>query len=71
MELPTRLIEPGVYGTEIEPLAAEARRPDDVFMLDVCESGGELRLVELNGFICSWLYACDLAAVVERVSRRG
>jgi hypothetical protein len=50
-------------------LDAVTWRPDDVFMLDVCESGGELRLVELNCFCCSWLYACDAATVVERVSR--
>jgi hypothetical protein len=33
-------------------------------MLDVCESDGRLWLVELNGFSCSWLYQCDLGAVV-------
>jgi hypothetical protein len=39
-------------------------RPDPIFMMDICESDGRLWLVELNGFSCSWLYACDLAAVV-------
>jgi hypothetical protein len=52
-----------------EAMLAEVRwRPDPLYMLDVCESEGELRLVELNGFSCSWLYACDLAAVVEAAS---
>lgn len=44
-------------------------RPDEVFVLDVCDSDGVLHLVELNSFSCSWLYACDLARVVEAVSR--
>jgi hypothetical protein len=37
-------------------------------MIDVCESAGRLWLVELNGFSTSWLYACDLAAVVAEAS---
>jgi hypothetical protein len=43
-------------------------RPDPIFMVDVASSDGRLWLVELNGFSCSWLYACDLAAVVEVAS---
>jgi hypothetical protein len=50
-------------------LATDRWRPDELFMLDVCESGEGLRLVELNSFSCSWLYACDFAAVVEAASR--
>jgi hypothetical protein len=50
-------------------LAAVGWRPDPVFMLDVCESDGDLRLVELNGFSCSWLYACDPGSVVSAVSQ--
>jgi hypothetical protein len=38
-------------------------------MLDIAESDGRLWLVELNGFSCSWLYACDLAAVVAEAAR--
>jgi hypothetical protein len=48
-----------------ESLLAEVRwRPDPAFMLDVCEAQGGLRLVELNSFSGSWLYRCDLSAVV-------
>ena len=48
-----------------ETMLAEVRwRPDPIFMLDVCESEGRLRLVEISGFSCSWLYGCDLEAVV-------
>lgn len=50
-------------------LAAVRWRPDELFMLDVGESGGELHVVELNSFSCSWLYACDPARVVEVASR--
>jgi hypothetical protein len=52
-----------------EGMLAEVRwRPDLIFMLDVCKSGGQLWLVEINGFSCSWLYQCDLAAVVAEAS---
>jgi hypothetical protein len=34
----------------------------------VCETDGGLWLVELNGFSMSWLYRCDLRAVVAAVS---
>ncbi len=68
-----KAIEPGCpdqvrdFATTI--LANVRWRPDELFMLDVCESSGELRLVELNSFSCSWLYACDFATVVELASR--
>ena len=52
-----------------EAMLAEVHwRPDPIFMMDVAESGGRLWLVELNGFSCSWLYACDLGAVVAAAS---
>jgi hypothetical protein len=54
----------------VEAMLAEVRwRPDPIFMVDIAELAGRLWLVELNGFSCSWLYACDLAAVVEEASR--
>ena len=46
-------------------LAEVPWRPDPAFMLDVCESDGRLWLVELNSFSGSWLYRCDLPAVVS------
>jgi hypothetical protein len=52
-----------------ESMLAEVRwRPDPAFMLDVCESAGRLRLVELNSFSGSWLYRCELPAVVSAAS---
>jgi hypothetical protein len=48
-----------------QSMLSEVRwRPDPIFMLDVCESDGRLWLVELNSFSGSWLYECDLGAVV-------
>ncbi len=57
---------PAEVTTFVEGMLGEIRwRPDPIFMVDVAEADGRLWLVELNGFSCSWLYACDLAAVVE------
>jgi hypothetical protein len=44
-----------------------AWEPDEVFIMDVCESEGKLNVLELNGFSCAGLYECDLANVVARV----
>jgi hypothetical protein len=49
-------------------LAAVRWRPDELFMMDVGETDGRLRVIELNAFSCSWLYACDFAAVVRAAS---
>lgn len=43
-------------------------RPDPLFTMDICECEGRLRLVELNGFSCSNLYACDLGRIVTAAS---
>ena len=56
----------GNFAAEI--LSRVAWRPDDVFMMDVCESDGRRYLLELNGFSCSGLYGCDVAAVVAAAS---
>jgi ATP-grasp domain, R2K clade family 3 len=49
-------------------LAEVLWRPDPAFMVDVCESAGRLWLVELNSFSGSWLYQCDMSAVVSAAS---
>lgn len=49
-------------------LAAARWVPDDIFMMDVCESEGALWLLELNGFSCSALYECDPRVVVAAAS---
>jgi hypothetical protein len=64
----SKCVEPGCPGEVLafaEAMLTEVRwRPDPIFMMDIAESEGSLWLVELNGFSCSWLYRCDLEAVV-------
>jgi hypothetical protein len=43
-------------------------QPDTVYTCDVALSGERARVVELNSFSCSGLYACDTVAVAEAVS---
>jgi hypothetical protein len=42
--------------------------PADVYVLDVCESDGDLRLIEINPFGGADLYACDAISVVRAVT---
>src|SRR5262249_4092838 len=66
------VIEPGCPGPVRDfvasMLAAVPWRPDAIFMADVCESDGDLFLLELNGFSSSAVYACDYKAVVAVAS---
>ncbi len=50
-------------------VAATIPAPDPVYVLDVCEVDGELRLLELNPFSGADLYACGAEAVVQAVSQ--
>ena len=56
---------PWQFATEV---AEGLLPPDAVYVLDVCESDGLLRLVELNPFSGADLYACNGLAIVQRVS---
>jgi hypothetical protein len=54
--------------TYVDGLLAEIPyRPDPIYMMDLCASGNNLYLVELNSFSCSGLYQCDPSAVVKEV----
>jgi hypothetical protein len=46
-------------------LAEVAWRPDELFILDVCEAEGGLHVLEVGGFSCCGLYACDPAAIAR------
>lgn len=46
-------------------LADIAWRPDELFMLDVCEADDQFHLLELNGFSCAAFYQCAPAIVVR------
>ena len=50
-------------------IAALLPSPADVYVLDLCEADGELRLLELNPLGGAELYVCDPTAVVESVSQ--
>ncbi len=43
--------------------------PDDVYVLDVCDSEDGLRLLELNPFSGADLYNCDREAIVESIGQ--
>jgi hypothetical protein len=60
---------PKVLTFATDVLSAVSWYPDELFMMDVCESDGELRLIELNPFSSSAIYPCDYRAVVSVVSR--
>lgn len=49
-------------------IAANIAAPADVYVLDVCECDGDLRLLELNPFGGADLYAADAMAIVDAVS---
>jgi hypothetical protein len=49
-------------------VAAELEPPESVYVMDVCEADGELRLLELNPFSGADLYACNRGDVVKAVS---
>lgn len=45
-------------------------QPDPAWVLDIARTrDGRLRLIEINSFSCSGLYACDKEAVVREVSK--
>jgi hypothetical protein len=56
---------PWQFASEI---AERLTAPDPVYVLDVCESYGMLRLLELNPFSGADLYACDGAEIVSCIS---
>lgn len=49
-------------------VASQLPSPDIVYVLDVCQCDGDLRLLELNPFGGADLYACDAVAIVDSVS---
>lgn len=61
--------EPWAFATDI---AGRLEPPERVYVLDVCEADGQLRLLELNPFSGADLYACraeDIIAAVSGVAR--
>ncbi|NQU22383.1 MAG: ATP-grasp domain-containing protein [Candidatus Nealsonbacteria bacterium] len=54
-----------------QEIAHKLTPPDVVYTLDICESDGGLRLLELNPFSGADLYACDRSAIVVAVGKLG
>jgi len=54
--------------TFAQSVATHIEAPEIVYVLDVCESNGDLRLLELNPFSGADLYACVADDVVQSVS---
>ena len=50
-----------------ELIAREIPPPERVYVLDVCECEGELKLLELNPFSGADLYACDREVIVRKL----
>ena len=48
-------------------VASALEPPEPVYVLDACESDGQLRLLELNPFSGADLYDCDTDAVVRAI----
>lgn len=57
---------------KVENFAREVARiwhPDDVYVMDVCETDDGLKVVEFNCFNASGFYKCDVAKIVREVSK--
>ncbi|OUL37414.1 hypothetical protein BV372_02260 [Nostoc sp. T09] len=39
--------------------------PESLYTVDICESAGELHILELGSFSCSGEYGCDLSLIIE------
>lgn len=62
----------GTYTDDAAAFAEEMAnlyQPERVFVLDVCRSEGEHKVMEVGCFSCAGLYNCDLGEVVEQVSK--
>lgn len=39
--------------------------PESLYTVDICESAGELYILELGSYSCSGEYGCDLSLMIE------
>ena len=49
-------------------IAAELTAPEDVYVLDLCEVAGDIRLIELNPFSGADIYSCDPEKIVAGIT---
>lgn len=52
-----------------QTVANHVNPPEDVYVVDVCASEGNYKLLELNPFSGADLYACDRTSIVKSISR--
>lgn len=64
--MPSREIYPEVL--EIAEQAITLHNPAPVFVIDIGQIDGHLKVIEYNGFNSSGLYACDVANIVDAVN---
>jgi hypothetical protein len=53
----------------VEEVAKALIPPDPVYILDVCNNGDNIKLIEINPFSEADLYACNREAIVSAVER--
>lgn len=51
-----------------ENVAKTEWEPEPIYVMDICLSNDEYKLLEINSFSCSGLYGCQLAEVVKAAS---
>ncbi len=54
-----------LYAQEI---ASSIEQPEEIYVMDLCLIGAEIKLLELNPFSGADLYACDREAIVKSIS---
>lgn len=67
-----KLYVENTFPKEVEDLANEVARawqPSPVFVIDICKSGDEFRLVEINSAASSGYYACSPDAIVDAMTK--
>lgn len=63
-------VDETIRGGYLENYLAEVLKqvswyPESLYTIDICESEGELYVLELGSFSCAGEYGCDLSAIVE------
>lgn len=51
-----------------EKVLSKEWQPDLCYTIDICESEGEMYLLEINSFNCAGFYGCDLKPIIECAS---
>ncbi len=52
-----------------QEIASSIEAPDDIYVLDICRTGDEFKLMELNPFSGADLYNCDRDVIVKEIAK--